>query len=182
MGTGYYTAVLSRLVGEAGHIIGIEFDPELFKLARGNLSAFPNVSVVHDDAWPNQNMDGIYVNFGVSRPAPAWLDYLGLGGRLVFPLGVPSRQQSPGSGQTSDRGAALCVSRTEHGFGVIWLGPCWFVCAEGALLSAPGESEMLRSALMGGGIDNVRSLRWREPASAKSWFVGPDWSLSYDAV
>ncbi|MGO8105654.1 protein-L-isoaspartate O-methyltransferase, partial [Rhizobium leguminosarum] len=58
-----------------------------------------NVSVVNADGsqWTQQEVDAVYVNFAVERPAEPWIERLRPGGRLVLPLGVP-RQDRPSKG------------------------------------------------------------------------------------
>ena len=113
--------------------------------------------------------------------APAWLDGLNPGGRLILPLGVPW----PGRGRPAMRGAGLRIERRGAlSFAAESLGPAAFVCAEGeagGLRGGERERDALRAAFEGGGVDFVRSLVWRRPPSAtRSWYAGPDWSLSYD--
>jgi len=87
-GTGYYTAIMAFLAGTSGRVTAIEFDPELAARAREYLANSPNVTVLQGDGatTPFDGADVIYVNAGVTRPMPIWLDGLNDGGRLVFPL------------------------------------------------------------------------------------------------
>jgi protein-L-isoaspartate(D-aspartate) O-methyltransferase len=103
-GTGYYTAILAELVGEAGRIEAFEIDRDLAARAENNLSDRGNV-VVHAESGVDRALppaDAIYVNAGATEPNGAWLDALNDGGRLVFPL-------------TSDNrwGAMLRITRNE---------------------------------------------------------------------
>lgn len=184
-GTGYYTALIAHLVGPQGHVLAVEFDPVLAERARANLADRPNVTVVAGDGaeWPQEDVDAVYVNFSVERPAGAWIDHLRPGGRLLFPLGVPRPKPSPWGGTHALHGAGLCVTRQPHGFSVRWLGPAYFVCAEGVLAPGGAEREALHEAFQRGGIEFVRSLIWRETAApGRCWFTGPGWALSYDEV
>lgn len=153
-GTGYYTALIAHLVGERGHVLAVEFDPALAELARANLADRPNVTVVHGDGaeWPREGVDAVYVNFSVERPAECWIDHLRPGGRLIFPLGVPGSRRTPQGGVHAIHGAGLLVARHERGLSARWLGPAYFVCAEGQL-AAPGR-------------DRQGS---RHPSSAAAW-------------
>ncbi len=87
-GVGYYTAIMAELVGPSGRVTGIEFDPELAARAKANFAGRPNVEILAGDGAtvPFDPADVIYVNAGATRPAPAWLDRLKEGGRLVLPL------------------------------------------------------------------------------------------------
>lgn len=184
-GTGYYTAVLAELVGSAGHVSAVEFDGELADLARAKLGGRPNVTVVQDDGavWPVEEVDRIYVNFAVFGPAEPWIERLAPGGSLVFPLGAPD-PAAPAEGPIhSVRGAALKVEKRERGLAARSVCPAFFVYAEGALAGDAARREALFQAFAGGGVDRVRSLRWKEAADpARSWFSTPEWSLSFDPV
>jgi len=182
-GAGYYTALIAHLVGESGHVLAVEFDPELADLARANLADRPNVTVIRGDGaeWPREDVDAVYVNFSVERPADAWIDRLRPGGRLIFPLGVPRPRQSPAGGVHSLYGAGFFVTRLEHGFSAKWLHPASFVCAEGRLATPGPEREALKAAFERGGAEFVRSLIWRAPVlPQRCWFAGSGWALSYD--
>ncbi|MFC4174328.1 protein-L-isoaspartate O-methyltransferase [Microvirga sp. GCM10011540] len=182
-GTGYYTALIADLVGSLGQVLAVEFDPALADMARRNLEPLANVTVVQGDGaeWPREEVDCVYVNFLVQRPADAWIERLALGGRLIFPLGVPRPQRSPVGGMHTLHGAGLRIERRAGGFAARWLGAAYFVCAEGALAGSPEESAALKAAFERGGVEFVRSLAWKEPGDpGRCWFSGPDWSLSYD--
>ncbi len=183
-GTGYYSAILARLVGAEGHVVAVEFDPALAAQAKANLRDLPNVTVVQGDGadWPRESADCIYVNFSVVRPAAAWLERLRAGGRLIFPLGVPGPVQTRGRGRHSLRGAGYRIERRGGGFAVSWLGAAFFVCAEGALSGTKEEHEALCAAFDRGGAEFVRSLLLDEAAAERLWLQGDGWSLSYDEV
>jgi protein-L-isoaspartate(D-aspartate) O-methyltransferase len=182
-GTGYYTALLSRLVGMDGQVLAIEYDPELADRARRNLAGFANVSLLTGDgtAIALEPSDAIYVNFAAGRPADRWIEALAPGGRLIFPLGVPGRKRGTTGGQHAG-GAGFRIERTADGFAATCLGPAFFVYAEGALAPSVEDGEALREAFKAGGAECVRSLRWKEAAvPGQSWFSGAGWSLCYDA-
>lgn len=189
-GTGYYTALIAHLVGVSGRVVAIECDGRLAETARTNLAHLPQVTVRDGDGadWPRGGTDCVYVNFSVERPAPAWIDHLDPGGRLIFPLGVPRPAGRARMGRHALHGAAFRIERRvgEQDAGVFsadWLGPAIFVCAEGGegkLVGSEAEREALKAAFERGGVEFVRSLRWRRPPSARSWFMGSNWSLSYD--
>ncbi len=184
-GTGYYTALIAHLVGTNGHVCAVEFDPALAATATKNLAHLANVSVVHDDGfrWPREKADFVYVSFASERPADAWVENLEMGGRLVFPLGVPRPDPSPAGGRHTLYGAGLRVERVNAGFTALWLGPAAFVCAEGVLAETAAGREALAAAFERDDPASVRSLRWKQPASAdRCWFIGSDWALCYDDV
>lgn len=186
-GTGYYTAILSRLVGPGGHVTAVEFDAELAERARTNLAAYGNVEVVCDDGahWPREPADCVYVNFGVGRPAAAWLDNLARNGRLIFPLcaEIPETKQGRARQSTGGQGGGvgMLVTRREHGFAARSLCPCGFVYAVGALTVSAEENQRLLAAFQKRGAEFVGSLKWREPVDPeRCFYVGSDWALGYD--
>ena len=86
-GTGYYSAILARLVTPNGQVTAYEIDPALAALASKNLQAYDTVSVTAGNAV-EQNLpscDILYINAGVTEPPAQWLQTLNLGGRMVFP-------------------------------------------------------------------------------------------------
>ncbi len=180
-GAGYYSAILSRLVGARGRVTAIEYEPDLAEQARVNLAEYGNVTVVHGDGatWPRENCDVVYVNFAVDRPAPPWIERLKPGGRLLFPLGSIARRHGRAYG------VGLCIARVGEGgvFAATSLGGAYFVRAEGdeTLLAAGAEREALLAAFEKGGFDAVKSLRWRvAPSVDQALFVGQGWSLGSD--
>jgi len=182
-GTGYYSALLARVVGPRGHVLAVEFDPKLAELARSNLAGLPNIAVVAGDGaeWPREAVDCVYVNFLVQRPADRWVEHLTSGGRLIFPLGVPRPKPSPSGGTHTLYGAGLCIERRDGGFAARWLGPAYFVCAEGSLAGSHDDGAALKAAFENGGVEFIRSMTWKEPAPpGRTWFSGPGWSLGYD--
>jgi len=79
-GTGYYTAVLSKLVGPSGTVEAYEIEPRLSERAVRNLTDFENV-VVHPrsgTSGPLPVCDVIYVSAGATGPINSWLDACGL--------------------------------------------------------------------------------------------------------
>jgi protein-L-isoaspartate(D-aspartate) O-methyltransferase len=182
-GAGYYSAILAELVGLTGRVTAVEFDAALAEQAKTFLSGRGNVRVFHGDGarWPETATDGVYVNFAVSRPADRWIEGLSLGGRLVFPLGVPGPQRANSGGRHSDRGAALRIERRGDAYAARAVSTAYFVCGEGEFEADRDELERLRAAFEAGGIDTVRSLIWKRPAlSDRCWFAGKDWALSRD--
>ncbi|WP_210489763.1 protein-L-isoaspartate O-methyltransferase family protein [Microvirga antarctica] len=183
-GTGYYTAILAHLVGDAGHVLAVECDADLAHRARRNLATARNVTLVEGDGavWPREPVDVVYVNFAAMAPAECWIETLKSGGRLIFPLGVPRPNRTPTGGSHTLYGAGLRISREDNGYAAGWLGPASFVCAEGSLAERSAATA-LTAAFQKGGIEFVGSLIWKTPAPVgRCWYVGPDWALSYDAA
>ena len=181
-GTGYYTAMLAEIVGPAGHVTAVEIDTRLADLARANLRPWSNVTVVQGDgaSWPSEGVARVYVNFAVGEPAGAWIEQLTVGGRLVFPLGVPVGSGGAGFSGSGAHGAAFLITRHRLGFAARWLSSVAFVHAEGAL-ARPRAARDLARAFRRGGEERVRSLRWGKATSAADcWFSAPGWSLCFD--
>jgi protein-L-isoaspartate(D-aspartate) O-methyltransferase len=104
-GLGYYSAILSEVVGVQGTVLAIEYDKKLVDRARANLREYNNVEVVHGDGCCNVGgqADVIIVHAGFTHPHPLWLKSLRIGGRLLVPLTKPSRQ-----------GTVVKISRLGH--------------------------------------------------------------------
>jgi len=133
-GTGYYTAILSRLVMPDGTVLAFEIDAGLAAKARISLAAYRGVTVVRDDATSSTipEADVIYVNAGLVAPPLSWLRALRLGGRLIFPW-RPS----------ADVALAMLVTRSTAGFSVKPLMSAWFIPCIGAS-DASGSSKTPR--------------------------------------
>ena len=87
-GTGYYTALIGRLVGPQGRVLGIEVDPDLAAAARANLANMPQIAVRQGNGTAplDEVFDAILVNAGVTHPLDGWLDALAPGGRMMLPI------------------------------------------------------------------------------------------------
>ncbi len=99
-GTGYNAALIAHLVGERGTVVTVDIDADLVAKARANLdgAGYPDVIVICGDggfgAPGHAPYDRIIVTAGAWDLAPAWLDQLGHGGRIVLPLSVRGIQLS----------------------------------------------------------------------------------------
>jgi protein-L-isoaspartate(D-aspartate) O-methyltransferase len=111
-GTGYYTAIMAEVVGPDGRVTAIEIDPELAARARTNLEYLAHVEVIAGDGGGDLGVgpsDAILVNAGATHPSSVWLDSLRLGGRLLVPLTVVTRDDG------SNYGFVLKVKRQNSG-------------------------------------------------------------------
>jgi len=110
--SGYYTAIVAKVVGPLGHVVMVEIDEELGHLAQHSLQGWPNVEVVIGDgnlADPGP-CDAMLVNAGVTHPDPLWLNRLNDGGRLLIPLTMEFPNSNLGKGallKITRQGAAL---------------------------------------------------------------------------
>src|ERR1700678_3605273 len=123
-GTGYYTAILAKLVGETGLVDAYEIVPEFARRAVSNLAEFPFVTVHARSGAeePLPTCDVVYVNAGATEPLDVWLDALRPGGRLLFPMTA-----------VDGTGAMLLVTKNEDGgFSARFLMQVQFVPCLGA--------------------------------------------------
>ena len=125
-GTGYYTALLARLVSP-GAVTAFELEADLAAKATKNLETYDNVSVIHGDAVTSDlpPSDIIYVNAGVIAPPVAWLRALKPGGRMIFPW-RPAQSV----------GLAVTVTRTDKGFACDPFMRSWFIPCVGASVAS----------------------------------------------
>lgn len=128
-GTGYYTAVLARLVRPGGMITAYEIEPALARMAKRNLASCRDVTVIEGNAvaLPLPPSDIVYVNAGVAAPPVQWLEALKPEGRMVFPWRP-----------TDDVALAMRVTRKTSGFAVKPLMPSWFIPCVDADRAGPG--------------------------------------------
>ncbi|MGH9476344.1 MAG: protein-L-isoaspartate O-methyltransferase family protein [Terriglobales bacterium] len=171
-GTGYYTAILAHLVGPRGRVEAYEVEPRLADQARRNLAGLPqgHVQPAPGAYAPLPACDIIYVNCGATGPAPAWLDALRPGGRLLFPL-------------TGDAGSgAMLLLLRPPGAASLWparfLLPVLFVDCAGGLRDRSLEPA-LTLAFGRGGTAAVRRFGRGVPSPppARLWCAGNHWWL-----
>jgi protein-L-isoaspartate(D-aspartate) O-methyltransferase len=169
-GTGYYTTILAKLVGEEGSVDAYEIEPTLARRAAENLAGVPQVRLHARSGaeGPLPECDALYVNAGATEPLALWLDALKRGGRLLFPLTAEE-----GSG------AMLLITRDE---GVEWparfLFQAQFVGCVGARDAV--ESRRLGEAFRHRNWHKVKSLHRDDCPGEGCWLAGPGWWLSTD--
>jgi protein-L-isoaspartate(D-aspartate) O-methyltransferase len=156
---GYYSAILAEIVGPRGRVIAVELDPELCERARRNLRRWRQVEVRHGDGTkePREPVDVVWVHGGVTHPQPAWLEAVGVGGRLAMPITAirpPSRIRRV---VRDNAGRILRLERRPAG----WAARFGEICGMQALLGGRDAAfqEQLRLAYQSGGAEGVRSLR-----------------------
>ena len=173
-GTGYYTALLARLTGETGTVVGYEVEHDLAQNAIRNLSDLSNVTVQERSGSeaPLPACDAIYVNAGATAPLNVWLDALQLNGRLLFPL-----TPADGPGGMPGAGGMLLVTRTatDH-FDARFVCDAMFVPCFGA--RDEETAQKLSAAFKRGDSNNVRTLRRNSKPDDTCWCAGNGWWLS----
>ncbi len=113
-GCGYQTAILSKL---AGHIYAVERVPELCSLARENLrrAGIENFTLKNGDGtrgWPEQApFDRVLVAACSPLLAPALLEQLAQGGKLIAPIGGREFQELT----LAQKDASGAISYSKHG-------------------------------------------------------------------
>jgi protein-L-isoaspartate(D-aspartate) O-methyltransferase len=167
-GTGYYTTVLAKLVGEWGAVDAYEIEAELAQRARENLAGFSQV-VVHARSGaegPLPACDVLYVNAGATEPLAVWLDALRPNGRLLFPM-------TPEKGY----GGMLLIERREDGaFAARFLMQVQFVPCVGARDEL--TAQRLTGAFRRNDWKRVRSLHRNDELDDRCWCSGSGWWLS----
>ena len=99
-GTGYNAALLQHLVCATGTVVTVDLDEDVARQAAAHLAeaGCPDVTVVPGDGaagYPSgAPYDRVIATVGVSDLAPAWLDQLAPGGRIVVPLDLRGSQRS----------------------------------------------------------------------------------------
>lgn len=159
-GTGYYTAILAELAGPKGRVTAVEFQPELADRLQRNLAGYPTVQAVCGDgtAYDAGSVDAIYVNAGVTEPAPLWLDRLAEGGRLLLMLTA-----------RDNWGRSLKITRRGNVFEAQLLGRCGFIhCISSR---DPQTEAALSDAFIRTDHDTVRSLRLDKHARDESCWL-----------
>jgi protein-L-isoaspartate(D-aspartate) O-methyltransferase len=167
-GTGYYTTLLAKLVGETGRVDAYEIEPALAQRASDNLAAFPNVRVNRRSGaeGPLPACDVLYVNAGATEPMAVWLDALRPMGRLLFPM-------TPDTGV----GAMLLVTKLQDGaFAARFLLQAQFVPCTGARYEV--TAQRLSEAFRNSNWTKVKSLHRNDEVNESCWCSGPGWWLS----
>lgn len=92
-GCGYHAAVVSKIVGDSGHVYSIERIPSLVKIAQSNIvnENITNVTVIQADGSEGlsefQPYDRIYVTCAAPVIPQPLIDQLKNNGKLLIPVG-----------------------------------------------------------------------------------------------
>jgi protein-L-isoaspartate(D-aspartate) O-methyltransferase len=167
-GTGYYTAVLARLVKSSGLVFAYELQDKLASKAADNLADLENIRVSRrsGSVGPLPDCDVIYVNAGATDPMDVWLDALRIGGRLLFPL-TPKK----GLG-----GMLLVTRRGTDCFDARFVSRAMFIPCIGARDDETAQS--LSASFERDDLWQVLSLRRNATLDTSCWVSGRGWWLS----
>jgi protein-L-isoaspartate(D-aspartate) O-methyltransferase len=167
-GSGYYTTLLAKLVGETGFVDAYEIEPDLAERAKNNLADFPwvNVHLQSGAEAPLPDCDVLYVNAGATHPLAVWLDALLPNGRLAFPL-IPAE----------GFGAMLLITRQQDdSYAARFLLQVQFVPCIGA--RDEPTARKLTKAFRNRNWTKVKSLHRNDHPDNTCWSSGPGWWLS----
>lgn len=170
--------VAEPMVGPAGSVTAIEFEPELAARAVANFAGASNVNVIAGDGATADfdDADVIYVNAGVTRPADRWLDRLRDGGRLILPLTTDKNFTAPGPAM--NEGAVFLIRRRGGVYLAGWISPVAIYPAAGA--RDPDSEAALAAAFAKGGARGVTQLyRGDDVPAERCWLKAPGWCLAY---
>lgn len=172
-GTGYYTAILSRLTAPGGEVFAYEIEPALAEQAKTNLADMPHVTVHAQSGseGPLPECDLIYVNAGATEPLAIWLDALHPSGTLLFPLTPDGPGGTPGAG-----GMLMITRKPDNKYDARFIMPVMFIPCVGARNEETAKN--LAEAFKRGDMKNVRSLRRNSSPDETCWCAGNGWWLS----
>ncbi len=177
-GTGYNAALLGHLVGPTGRVVTVDIDEDLVEAAQRHLAAAgaANVLTVCGDGglgYPAAApYDRIILSVGAWDIAPAWLDQLKPGGRLVLPLDLGGGAQKSIAFEKAPAGSApdapVLTSQSLRDCGFMRLrgafaGPEQLVSLgpePGLLFSMPGDLPVNAKTIyawLTGGADDTRT-------------------------
>lgn len=179
-GTGYYSAIMAKLVAASGKVTAIEFEPDLAARAKANLAPHRNVSAVQGDgsSVAFDSADVIYVNAGATRPADIWLDRLNDGGRLILPLTTDLGFSSSNWSNMHLRGAVFLVTRRGGELHARWISPVAIFPCEG-MRDAESEKALAAAFESGEHKKVTRLYRNDEVPAERCWVRAPGWCLAY---
>jgi protein-L-isoaspartate(D-aspartate) O-methyltransferase len=164
--SGYYAAVLGRLVAPDGRVIAYEIAPDVARMAQRALRRERLVEVRHEDvlAAALPPSDVIWIDAGVTRLRAEWLAALRPGGRLAVPLTAVRAPVRAARFVRTHIGRVLFVRREAAGFAARFGDGLAIMALHGG--REPEEQRVLDAAYRVGGFGEVRSLRQdaHEPA------------------
>jgi protein-L-isoaspartate(D-aspartate) O-methyltransferase len=163
-GTGYNAALLAQLAGPQGVVVAVDIDEDIVEAAGAHLAAagFDRVRLVCGDGGagyaPLAPYDRIILSVGAPDIAPAWVEQLKPGGRLVLPLSLNGPQKSIALEKRAGHLASLSVY------------DCGFMPLRGAY--AGGQAPVPLGPVPGLHLA-VEGLLPADPAAIYEWLIGP---------
>lgn len=155
--TGYYTAILSHLVGLTGSVVGVDVEESLVRIAQDTLAACPNISVDVADGlgYDPGTFDVALVSAGVDEIPASWLSSMSSNGRLLVPLAVPLPCRAGHSNLS--KAAVFLIERTGERYLARMVGGAIIFTARGSGSREPAR-RLMRS-LQEASPREVQSLR-----------------------
>lgn len=157
--TGYYTAILARMVAPGGRVIAYEIAPDIASRARRALRRDRAVELRQEDVLDATlpAADVVWVDAGATRVRAAWLDALRPGGRLAVPLTAVRAPIRAARLVRTHIGRVLYVRRDPAGYAACFGDGLAIMALHGG--RDPDEQRLLDAAYREGGFRAVRSLR-----------------------
>ncbi len=171
-GTGYYTAILSELVGPSGNVFAYEIDDELAQFASENLKDKRNVHIHQCSGAIGSlpNCDAIYVNAGATKPESSWLEAIDESGRILFPVT-----------STLDSGGMLLLQQVSEAlYFAKFVPPAGFIPCVGA--RDEKTAFKLADTFQSKNARQVKSFHRGNPSGNTCWFGWDDCWLSTDSI
>lgn len=164
-GTGYNAALMAHLVDDTGRVFTVDIDGDIVDGAREHLrsAGFDRVQVVRGDGalgYPEAApYDRIILTVGAWDLAPAWLEQLRAGGRLVLPLTLRGGVQQ-----------SVAFERAGDYLTSVSLAGCGFMRMRGTFA---GPEVAVPLGPDPGLCITVEDRNLVEPAVAYRWLTGP---------
>ncbi len=174
-GMGFYSAILSHLVGSEGKVTSFETDGKLARMARRHLSNYRNVEVREEDGIAAvQKADVILSHVGTSTLPVNLINNLKVGGRAILTLSSTSNSISEvgiGAAFLFKKVTKDNVKATFSGFPFITTASCERSAQDELVIDTGFEQ---------GGWEDVKSLKLggTESAPEDCWIQGQGWCLS----
>jgi protein-L-isoaspartate(D-aspartate) O-methyltransferase len=183
-GTGYYTALMSHLVGRSGRVIGAEIEPHLAKQAQINLRPWRQAQVFAASGLDLETpqLDLVVASAGASTVPARWLERLKEGGRLLMPLTAEGDWPRPDGGTwRGGWGGMLVVQRQGARYAARFTQRVGFYPCIGARDPAAEKALLAAFTDENRSLDEVRSLRLSSQPDQSCWVAGTGWWLSSQA-
>jgi protein-L-isoaspartate(D-aspartate) O-methyltransferase len=178
-GMGFYSALLSHLVGGEGKVTSFETNCNLARLARRHLSNYNNVEVREEDGIAAvQKADVILSHVGTSTLPVNLINNLNVGGRAILTLSSTSNSISDvgiGAAFLFEKVTEDSIKATFSGFPFITTASC----------ERSSQDELvIDNGFEQGGWEEVKSLTLGETELPPEhcWIQGKGWSLSKNEV